>query len=107
MDPSERQGSQQKKSRKPLPTSRTSTGAPATASAHAGIPPSDLGAASGTFAGGSGAAAPSLGGGTSSHQAPSAFWGGMSPGCSFTPDSNPSSSEWYGSYEFILSQLVL
>ncbi|RLN29711.1 uncharacterized protein C2845_PM05G34700 [Panicum miliaceum] len=95
MDPSERQGSQQKKSRKPLPTSRKSTGAPATASARADVPPSGLGAASGTFAGGSGAAAPSLGCGTGSHHVPSAFWGGMSPGGSFTPDSNPSSSEWH------------
>ncbi|KAG2561528.1 hypothetical protein PVAP13_8KG205901 [Panicum virgatum] len=93
MDPSERQRSQQKKSRKPLSSSRTSTGAPATASARAGVPPSGLGAASGTFTGGSGAAPPSFGGGTSAHQAPTAFLGGMSPGGSFMPDSSPSSSE--------------
>ncbi|CAN6328011.1 unnamed protein product [Urochloa humidicola] len=103
MDPSGRQGSQQKKLRKSLHTSGRSTGAPAVASssclgAAAGAfasssgttAPSSggLGTTAGAFAGSSGATAPSLGAGTGCHQSPSAFWTGMSP------SSNPNSSEW-------------
>ncbi|CAL4962504.1 unnamed protein product [Urochloa decumbens] len=78
MDPSEKQGSQQKKSRKALPTSRRSTGAHATASVSGVVPPGGLGVASGAFGGGSGTVAPSSGGGTNSPQAGSGLWTGSS-----------------------------
>ncbi|CAN6242080.1 unnamed protein product [Urochloa humidicola] len=78
MDSSERQVSQPKKSRKSLPTSRRSTGVPATSAARTGVPPSSLGVASGAFVDGSCATSPSLGGGTSCPQGSSAFWARMS-----------------------------
>ncbi|CAN6230653.1 unnamed protein product [Urochloa humidicola] len=99
MDPSERQGSQQKKLRKSLHTSGRSTGAPAVASssclgAAAGAfangsgttAPSSggLGATAGAFVGSSGATAPSSGAGTGCHQSPSAFWTVLAAGCEVT-----------------------
>ncbi|CAN6322793.1 unnamed protein product, partial [Urochloa humidicola] len=72
------EGSQQKKSRKLLPTSKRSTGEPATTSAGT----DGLSAVSGGIADGSGVAAPISGGaGTSSPQAPSAFWTGSDSEC--------------------------
>ncbi|CAN6356224.1 unnamed protein product [Urochloa humidicola] len=76
MNPSEKQGSQQKKSRKSIPSSRRSTGVAAMAAARTGVPHGGLGTASGATPPSSCAGS---GGGTNSPQAPpSAFWSGSS-----------------------------
>ncbi|CAO2188432.1 unnamed protein product [Urochloa humidicola] len=76
MDPLEKQGVHQKKSRKSLSTSRGPTG----------VPSVGLDGVSGGSAGGSGTTTPSPGGGNNLHQAPSTCWPGMSLGSSFTAE---------------------
>ncbi|CAL5023569.1 unnamed protein product [Urochloa decumbens] len=83
MDPSKKQGAQPTKSRKPLSTSRRSTGAPTMPSAGTRAPPGGLRAAFGTLAGGPDSAAAANATGTSGNSPPIAFWIGTS-----------NSSEW-------------
>ncbi|CAL4893821.1 unnamed protein product [Urochloa decumbens] len=78
MDPSEKQGAQPTKSRKPPSTSRRTSGAPAMASAGTRAIPGGLSAVYGALAGSLDTAIAATATGTSGHSPPPAFWAGTS-----------------------------
>ncbi|CAN6213714.1 unnamed protein product [Urochloa humidicola] len=79
MNPSEKQGAQPTKSRKPLSVSRRTSGAPAMASAGTRpATPGGLSVASEAVAGGTGTATAAMATGTSGHSPPPGFWTGTS-----------------------------